>query len=139
MPRQPRLDAPGTLQHVIIRGIEKQPIVTNEEDWQQVVSGSFDYTLKVWDLQSRQLLRSLEGHTDWVTSVAVTPGEYHVVSGSRQAIADHLLKSLPATGREEVLGFCAEEKLSAPPVLDSDTLAAIARHTIEICNQWQWP
>ena len=29
MPRQPRLDAPGTLHHVIIRGIEKRPIVTD--------------------------------------------------------------------------------------------------------------
>ena len=31
MPRQPRLDAPGTLHHVIIRGIEKRPIVTDVE------------------------------------------------------------------------------------------------------------
>ena len=27
MPRQARLDAPGTLHHVIVRGIEKRPIV----------------------------------------------------------------------------------------------------------------
>ena len=32
MPRQARLDAPGTLHHVIIRGIERRAIVTNEED-----------------------------------------------------------------------------------------------------------
>ena len=38
MPRQPRLDAPGTLHHVIIRGIEKQPIVADAEDRQQLVS-----------------------------------------------------------------------------------------------------
>ena len=38
MPRQPRLDAPGTLHHVIIRGIEKRPIVTDAEDQQQFVS-----------------------------------------------------------------------------------------------------
>jgi len=29
MPRQARLDAPGTLHHVIIRGIEKKEIVTD--------------------------------------------------------------------------------------------------------------
>ena len=28
MPRQARLDAPGTLNHVIVRGIEKRMIVT---------------------------------------------------------------------------------------------------------------
>ncbi len=38
MPRQPRLDAPGTLHHVIIRGIEKRPIVADAEDRQQFVS-----------------------------------------------------------------------------------------------------
>ena len=27
MPRKARLDAPGTLHHVIIRGIERRPIV----------------------------------------------------------------------------------------------------------------
>lgn len=32
MPRQARLDAPGTLHHVIIRGIEKKPIVMGDVD-----------------------------------------------------------------------------------------------------------
>ena len=32
MPRQARLDSPGTLHHVIVRGIEKQPIVEDESD-----------------------------------------------------------------------------------------------------------
>ncbi|NIO04881.1 MAG: hypothetical protein GTN74_09765 [Proteobacteria bacterium] len=37
MPRQARLDAPGTLHHVIIRGIEKERIVDNDEDRQDFV------------------------------------------------------------------------------------------------------
>ena len=32
MPRQARLDSPGTLHHVIVRGIEKRRIVDNEQD-----------------------------------------------------------------------------------------------------------
>ena len=32
MPRQPRLDAPGLLHHVIIRGIERFPIVKDDSD-----------------------------------------------------------------------------------------------------------
>jgi REP element-mobilizing transposase RayT len=32
MPRQARLDAPGTLHHVMIRGIEKQKIVDDLKD-----------------------------------------------------------------------------------------------------------
>ena len=32
MPRGPRLDAPGTLHHVIVRGIERRKIVDNDTD-----------------------------------------------------------------------------------------------------------
>ena len=32
MPRGPRLDSPGTLHHVIIRGIEKREIVADDKD-----------------------------------------------------------------------------------------------------------
>jgi len=37
MPRQARLDAPGTLHHVIIRGIEQKKIVNNDRDKQDFV------------------------------------------------------------------------------------------------------
>jgi putative transposase len=38
MPRQARLDAPGTLHHVIIRGIEQRKIVDDDQDRQGFVS-----------------------------------------------------------------------------------------------------
>ena len=38
MPRQARLDAPGTLHHVIIRGIEKRRIVDDRIDREAFVS-----------------------------------------------------------------------------------------------------
>ena len=38
MPRQARLDASGTLHHVIIRGIEKRRIVDNQKDREEFVS-----------------------------------------------------------------------------------------------------
>jgi len=37
MPRQARLDAPGTLHHVIIRGIEHTEIVNDDHDRQNFV------------------------------------------------------------------------------------------------------
>ena len=52
-------------------------------DGRQVISASIDNTLKVWDLASGQELCSLQGHTDWVIGVAVTPGgRLATVSGS---------------------------------------------------------
>jgi putative transposase len=38
MPRQARLDAPGTLHHVILRGIEKRAIVRSSEDREEFVA-----------------------------------------------------------------------------------------------------
>ena len=38
MPRQARLDAPGTLHHVMIRGIEKAPIFKDDQDRQDFTS-----------------------------------------------------------------------------------------------------
>jgi putative transposase len=38
VPRQARLDAPGTLHHVIIRGIERRRIVDDDEDRQNFIS-----------------------------------------------------------------------------------------------------
>jgi hypothetical protein len=38
MPSQARLDAPGTLHHVIIRGIEKRSIIDDEVDQENFVS-----------------------------------------------------------------------------------------------------
>ena len=37
MPRGPRLDAPGALHHVIIRGIERGAIVSDDDDRIEVV------------------------------------------------------------------------------------------------------
>jgi putative transposase len=38
MPRKARLDAPGTLHHVIIRGIERRDIVDDDKDRENFVS-----------------------------------------------------------------------------------------------------
>ena len=38
MPRRARLDAPGTLHHVIVRGIERRNIVDDDRDRRNFVS-----------------------------------------------------------------------------------------------------
>lgn len=67
MPRQARLDAPGTLHHVIVRGIEKRQIVDDDEDRKSFVDrmGSLalemDTAIYAWTLMGNHahiLLRS---------------------------------------------------------------------------------
>jgi WD40 repeat protein len=47
-----------------------------------LASGSFDNTVKLWDSGSGQLLRTLSGHGNGVTSVAWSPNGKEVASGS---------------------------------------------------------
>jgi WD40 repeat protein len=51
-------------------------------DERHIVSGSYDGTVAVWDLDSGTRLHSLQGHQESVNSVAVSPDGRHIVSGS---------------------------------------------------------
>jgi len=51
-------------------------------DGNRVVSASSGQPLRVWDVNSGECLRTLEGHTEPVESVALTPDGNRVVSAS---------------------------------------------------------
>ena len=58
MPSRARLDAPGTLHHVIVRGIEKRLIVDDEKDRREFIERSGNLSLNTqspiyaWSLMS---------------------------------------------------------------------------------------
>ncbi|MBE9181566.1 serine/threonine protein kinase [Oculatella sp. LEGE 06141] len=56
--------------------------VATSPDLKTFVSGSYDRTIKVWDLQSGALLDTLEGHQDAVRDVAISTDGTTLVSGS---------------------------------------------------------
>ena len=53
---------------------------------ERAISASSDRTLRVWDLEKGQLVRTLEGHLDGVNVVVPMPDGRRAISGS----ADHL-------------------------------------------------
>ncbi|PQE16116.1 hypothetical protein CJF30_00011140 [Rutstroemia sp. NJR-2017a BBW] len=57
--------------------------VTFSPDGKQVVSGSEDRTVRLWDTATgQQILPPLEGHSSWVNSVAFSTDGKQIVSGS---------------------------------------------------------
>ncbi len=51
-------------------------------DGKSIISGSSDKIIKIWDLSSGQLTRTLAGHEGWVNGVALSPDGKHIASGS---------------------------------------------------------
>jgi WD40 repeat protein len=49
---------------------------------QQIVSGSADSTIKIWDIKNGLCLSTLEGNSTTVAAIAVTPDGEQIVSGS---------------------------------------------------------
>ncbi|AFY57121.1 WD40 repeat-containing protein [Rivularia sp. PCC 7116] len=47
-----------------------------------LISGSYDRTVKLWDLKTGKLLKTLEGHKEAVISIAITPDGQILASGS---------------------------------------------------------
>jgi WD40 repeat protein len=78
-------------------------------DGRQAVSASSDQTLKVWDLQTGEELRTLQGHSHGVSSVCVTPDGRHAVSASD----DQTLKVWDLQTGRLLSTFTAEEWFTA--------------------------
>jgi WD40 repeat protein len=66
-----------------------------------LISGSKDRTLRVWNLESRQQIFTLIGHSDSVNAVAVTPDSKLVISASE----DKTVKIWDLENREEIFTF----------------------------------
>jgi WD40 repeat protein len=54
-------------------------------DGRHLISGSADSTIKVWDLRSKKLIRTIHGHGSPVLAVAFTSDGRHLISASADA------------------------------------------------------
>ena len=61
-----------------------------------LVSGSYDKTVILWDIQTGGVIKTFHGHTDWVLSVSISPDCTTIASGSD----DHKIHLWDAQSRE---------------------------------------
>jgi WD40 repeat protein len=76
-------------------------------DGQRAVSGSWDRTLRLWDLKSGETIHLLQGHTEGVRAVAVTADGRRTVSGSW----DETLRLWDLDSGSEITIFTAERPM----------------------------
>lgn len=61
--------------------------VAYSHDGKLIVSGGHDNTVRVWNAQFGQLVKTLRGHDSWVRSCAFAPDGKRVISGGRDNFA----------------------------------------------------
>ena len=83
-PLHPALHPSGTAPLRTLEGMYPDAVagVAVTPDGKRAVSASWDKMLKVWDLESGWVLRTLEGHSHRVSGVAVTADGWRAVSAS---------------------------------------------------------
>ena len=64
-----------------------------------IASGSWDNTVKLWDVATREEIVTLEGHTGGLNSVSFSPDGTMIASGSQ----DNTIKLWDVATREEIV------------------------------------
>ncbi|HAG81255.1 MAG TPA: hypothetical protein DCL61_08790, partial [Cyanobacteria bacterium UBA12227] len=72
----------GRLLRTLTGHTRKIQAVAVTADGKQIISGSNDHTLKVWDLETGKEFFTFEGHLSHVVALAVTTDGKQVISGS---------------------------------------------------------
>ena len=90
-------------------------------DGHRVISASHDRTLKVWDIESGEELKTLEGHNDAVRALSVTPDSRFVISVS----FDRTLIVWDVEKGEKITGFSGDsDSLTCTVSPDGKTIVA---------------
>lgn len=67
-----------------------------------IISGSFDADIKIWNTSTGALIRTLQGHTEAVVGLAISPDGNTIASGSddyHQALGFQNRKAFAYNGR----------------------------------------
>jgi WD40 repeat protein len=129
----PTLASPGRTLLLTLSGHPDAAVWTMAvtADGKRAVSGSSDTTLKVWDLESGQELRTLSGHAGGVSAVALTADGKRAVSGS----VDRTLKVWDVESGTETCTLVGHTKMIFTVAVTADGKRAVSGsddHTLKV-------
>ncbi|RUT09879.1 hypothetical protein DSM106972_003740 [Dulcicalothrix desertica PCC 7102] len=106
--------------------------ITVTADGKRLISGSSDNTLKVWNLETGEVIFNLLGHTAPVTAVAVTFDGRRVISGSY----DKTLKVWDLETGEEKLTFDGHRSRISSIRISRKSQQVVSAEEDKIINVW---
>jgi WD40 repeat protein len=103
-------------------------------DGRYALSGSYDFTVKMWDIRSGATLHTLRGHEQPVNSIAVTTDGKHAISAS----SDHTLKVWDLLHGIELRTLQGHENGVRTVLLTPDEAWAISASSDHTIRLWDW-
>ncbi len=97
------------------------------------ISGSWDKTLRLWDIKMGKCLRIFKGHTDCVTSVSISPDGLYAISGS----SDKTLRLWDTKTRKCIRIFEGHTSFVHSVSISPDGLYAISGSHDNTIRQWE--
>jgi len=76
-------------------------MVVFSSDGKHFISGSYDQSIRLWDVESGQELKNFSKHTEWVKGIAISLDGERIVSGS----LDHTAKVWDSKTGQELCSF----------------------------------
>jgi WD40 repeat protein len=101
-------------------------------DGKQILSGSGDHTVKLWDAASGREMRTFSGHSSWVNSVAFSHDGTRVLSGSD----DKTVKLWDATSGREIRTFSGHSDCINSVAFSPDSKQILSGSGDETVKMW---
>ena len=77
----------GELARVLVTTSDAELCLAFSADGQRLATGGADNVIRIWDMENRTQLHSIEQHADWVLALAFSPDGALLASGSRDKSA----------------------------------------------------
>ncbi|HEX3047563.1 MAG TPA: caspase family protein [Bacillota bacterium] len=107
--------------------------VTISPDGKYILTGSWDQTLKLWEINTGRQIRNFIGHSDSIMSVAISPDGRYALSGSY----DNSLKLWNIKTGKQIRSFIGHSKPVLSVAISPDGIYALSGSSDQTLKLWE--